>query len=109
LPLACRSESINPTNYLYDSANAVTDLDANGAVLARYTEGSGVDEPLASLTGAGTAFFEADGLGSITSLSGATGVTDPSRMTSQTAGTPSRSDAAETDRPEARPCGRRSR
>jgi len=44
--------------------------------LARYTQGSGIDEPLASVTGLGAAFFEADGLGSVTSLSGASGVTD---------------------------------
>jgi RHS repeat-associated protein len=71
-----KSGPAGTTNYLYDAASAITDLDANGAVLARYTQGSGIDEPLASLTGAGTAFFEADGLGSITSLSGPSGLTD---------------------------------
>jgi YD repeat-containing protein len=56
------------TNYLYDGANVVTDLNSTGAVVASYAQGSGIDEPLASLSVAGTAFFEADGLGSVTSL-----------------------------------------
>lgn len=63
-------------NYLYDGANVVTDLDSSGAVIASYAQGSGIDEPLASISSAGTAFFEADGLGSITSLSGMAGITD---------------------------------
>jgi RHS repeat-associated protein len=71
-----KSGPAGTTNYLYDGANVVTDLDLNGAVLARYTQGVGIDEPLASVTGFGTAFFEADGLGSVTSLSGASGLTD---------------------------------
>jgi RHS repeat-associated protein len=64
------------TNYLYDGANVVADLNASGAVVASYAQGSGIDEPLASITAAGTVFFEADGLGSVTSLSGMTGITD---------------------------------
>jgi RHS repeat-associated protein len=54
-----------------------------------------VDEPLASVTGLGAAFFEADGLGSITSLSGAAGVTDtytykPFGVTTATGSNPNR-------------------
>ncbi len=64
------------TNYVYDGANIVADLDGSGAILARYVQGAGIDEPLALNTSAGTEFFEADGLGSITSLSGSAGLTD---------------------------------
>ncbi len=71
-----KSGPAGTTNSLYDGANIVADLDVSGAVLARYTQGSGIDEPLASVTGLGAAFFEADGLGSVTSLSGASGATD---------------------------------
>ena len=58
-------------------------------------QGAGIDEPLASVTGVGTAFFEADGLGSITSLSGASGVTDtytykPFGITTATGSNPNR-------------------
>ena len=68
-----KSGPAGTTNFLYDGANIVADVDVSGTVLARYTQGAGIDEPLASVTGLGTAFFEADGLGSITSLSGASG------------------------------------
>jgi RHS repeat-associated protein len=90
-----KSGPAGTSNYLYDGANVVTDLDANGAVLARYAQGAGIDEPLASSTGLGTAFFEADGLGSVTSLSGATGITDtytykPFGITTATGSNPNR-------------------
>jgi len=56
---------------------------------------SGIDEPLSSVTAVGTAFFEADGIGSITSLSGASGLTDtytykPFGITTATGSNPNR-------------------
>ena len=61
------------TVYAYDGDNAVEELGGGGNLLARYTQGAGIDEPLA-LTGAGGAFFyEADGLGSVTSVTDSTG------------------------------------
>jgi len=98
IPSARRIQKSGPagtTNYLYDGASAVTDVNASGAVVASYTQGSGIDEPLSSVTGLGTAFFEADGLGSITSLSGATGITDtytykPFGITTATGANPNR-------------------
>ncbi len=42
-------------------------------MLARYTQGSGLDEPLAVLRSGTTTYYEADGLGSVTSLSNSTG------------------------------------
>jgi RHS repeat-associated protein len=58
----------NPLKYV------ALDLNASGAVVAKYVQGKGIDEPLASSNTTGTAFYEADGLGSITSLSSAAGV-----------------------------------
>jgi RHS repeat-associated protein len=42
-------------------------------VVARYTQGRNVDEPLVMLRGTTTDYYEQDGLGSITSLSDTTG------------------------------------
>jgi RHS repeat-associated protein len=61
------------TNYVYDGANAVEEVDANAVVLARYTQGMGIDEPLAELRSSTTSYYEADGLDSITSLSNTAG------------------------------------
>ena len=44
------------------------ELDAAGAVVARFTHGPGIDEPLAMYRDDETHFYHADGLGSITSL-----------------------------------------
>lgn len=68
-----KSTSAATTNYVYDGANILEEVDGSGNVLARYTQGGGVDEPLAMLRAGMTSFYEADGLGSITSLSNSTG------------------------------------
>jgi len=67
-----KASSSSVTNYLYDNINSVQEIDGSGAIVARYTEGAGVDEPLAMLRSA-TSFFNADALGSITSLTNGTG------------------------------------
>jgi RHS repeat-associated protein len=51
----------------------VEEVDPGGSVLARYAHSEGVDEPLSELRGATVAFYEQDGLGSVTSLSGSSG------------------------------------
>jgi RHS repeat-associated protein len=61
------------TNYVYDGTNVTEEVDANGAVMARYTQGLGIDEPLAELRSSTTSYYDADGLGSITSLSSTAG------------------------------------
>ena len=61
------------TNYLYDGSNAVADIDQNGNVLARYAETQNIDEPLAELRSGTTSYYEADGLGSVTSLTSGAG------------------------------------
>src|SRR5882762_5939715 len=61
------------TNYLYDGNNAVEEVDPNGSVLARYSQALNIDEPLAMLRSGTTSYYDADGLGSITSLSNSAG------------------------------------
>jgi RHS repeat-associated protein len=68
-----KSGSGGTTNYLYDDANLLEEADSSGTVLARYTQGPGVDQPLAELRAGTTSYYQADGLGSISSLSNSTG------------------------------------
>lgn len=67
---------LGTTNYLYSGADAVADVDSSGAFTTHYVQSGDVDQPLASVIATGTFFFEADGLNSVTSLSGAAGLTD---------------------------------
>jgi RHS repeat-associated protein len=68
-----KSSSIGTTNYLYEGSNTIADLDATGTLVARYTQGAGIDEPLAQLRSGTVGYYDQDGLGSVTTLSGATG------------------------------------
>jgi RHS repeat-associated protein len=65
--------STTTTNYLYDGANSIEDVDQNGNVLARYEQTIIIDEPLAELRSGTTSYYHADGLGSVTSLSTSAG------------------------------------
>jgi RHS repeat-associated protein len=51
----------------------IEELDGGGNLLAHYTQGAGIDEPLAMYRGLTTAYFHADGLGSVTSLTDGAG------------------------------------
>jgi RHS repeat-associated protein len=51
----------------------IEELGGGGNLLADYTQGAGIDEPLATTGTGGTYFYHADGLGSITSLTDSTG------------------------------------
>jgi RHS repeat-associated protein len=65
------------TNYLYDGPDVIEEMDASGNQVARYSMGIAIDEPLAMTRGGVTSFYEADGLGSITSLTNSSGtITD---------------------------------
>jgi YD repeat-containing protein len=64
--------------YLYDGANLIEEADASGNLTAGYVFGSGIDEPLAVNRGATWEFYQADGLGSITSLCTTTGTVSDS-------------------------------
>jgi RHS repeat-associated protein len=68
-----KSGPLGTTNYLYDGPNAMEELDGAGNVLARYTHGTVVDEPLAELRSGATSYYHADNLGSVTSLTDSTG------------------------------------
>ena len=71
-----KSSPLGTTNYLYDGmklgANIIQEVDGNGNVLARYTQGGSVDEPLAELRGSTTSYYQQDALGSVSSLSNST-------------------------------------
>jgi RHS repeat-associated protein len=61
------------TVYLYDGTNAVEEVDSVGNVLARYTQGLAVDQPLAELRSGVATYYQQDDLGSVTSLSSSFG------------------------------------
>src|ERR1700729_160147 len=46
-----KSGPLGTTNYLYDGADLLEEADNSGNVLARYTHGRGVDQPLSMLRG----------------------------------------------------------
>lgn len=68
-----KASASGTTNYVYDGANSIEEVDASGAVLARYAQGPGIDEALAMNRSGATSFYEADGLGSVTSLTNSSG------------------------------------
>jgi len=72
-----KSGPLGTTNYLYDgqdiSSNVIEELDSVGNVLARYTQGPGIDRPLAEFNSGAASYYEADALGSVTSLSNSAG------------------------------------
>jgi RHS repeat-associated protein len=70
------------TRYLYDNEDILLELDENDNFVAHYTHGPGIDEPLIveqDLNSSGTFeaserfFYHADGLGSVTELTHASG------------------------------------
>src|SRR3989475_10389981 len=68
-----KSSSSGTSVFAYDGDNLVEEANASGAVVARYSQGLNIDEPLAMLRSAETSYYHADGLGSVTSLSNAPG------------------------------------
>lgn len=68
-----KSPSSGTSIYAYDGDNLVEETNASGAVVARYSQGLNIDEPLAMLRSATTSYYHADGLRSVTSLSNAVG------------------------------------
>jgi RHS repeat-associated protein len=75
-PFGRRIEKISPTTtsiFAHDGDNLVETANASGGEVARYTQGQNIDEPLAMERGSTTDYYEADGLGSITSLTASNG------------------------------------
>jgi RHS repeat-associated protein len=68
-----KSGPLGTTNYLYDGDNLLEELDASGSVLARYNQGPGLDHPLVEIRSGTTSYYEADALGSVTSLTNSLG------------------------------------
>jgi RHS repeat-associated protein len=68
-----KSGPLGTTNYLYDGARLLEELDNSGGVVVRYTQASAIDEPLAQLRSGTTTYHQADGLSSITSITNTAG------------------------------------
>jgi RHS repeat-associated protein len=62
------------TRYIYDTEDILLELDGSNNVVARYTHGPGIDEPLIMEKAGASFFYQADGLGSITELTDSAGV-----------------------------------
>jgi len=68
-----KSSSSATSVYAYDGDNLIEETNSSGTVVARYSQGLNIDEPLAMLRSSTTSYYQADGLGSITSLSSGAG------------------------------------
>lgn len=68
-----KSSSSGTSIYAYDGENLIEETNILGAVIASYSQGFGIDEPLAMLRNSTTSFYQVDGLGSVTSLTNAAG------------------------------------
>jgi RHS repeat-associated protein len=68
-----KSSSSSTSVYAYDHDNLIEETNGAGAVGARYAQDRRLDEPLAVLRSGTTSYYEADGLGSVTSLSNSVG------------------------------------
>ena len=68
-----KSSSGGTSVYAYDGLNLTEETNSAGTAVARYTQGFNIDEPLAMLRSSATSYYEADGIGSVTSLSNTAG------------------------------------
>lgn len=69
-----KSSPSGTTTYVYDDDNIIEELTGStGTLSERYTYGPGVDEPLVGQRQPKIFYYEADGLGSVTSLTDPTG------------------------------------
>jgi RHS repeat-associated protein len=69
-----KSSSTATSIYAYDGGNLIEETNSSGTAVARYShQGINVDEPLAMLRSGATSYYQADALGSVTSLSSAAG------------------------------------
>jgi len=60
--------------FVFDGANLIEEGDASGSLISRYVFDVDVDAPLATYRGGTWEFYQADGLGSVTSLSSSLGI-----------------------------------
>jgi RHS repeat-associated protein len=68
-----KSSSTATSIFAYDGDNLIEETNSSGGVVARYSQTQTLDEPLAMLRSSTTSYYEADGLGSVTSLSNTAG------------------------------------
>ena len=68
-----KSGPLGTTNYLYSGPNLVEEVDQSGNLIARFTSGMSVDEQLSEFSSGTASYYEADGLGSTTSLTSPAG------------------------------------
>ncbi|HEY7165683.1 MAG TPA: tandem-95 repeat protein [Candidatus Binatia bacterium] len=61
------------TRYVYDNEDILLELDGSNSIVARYTHGPGIDEPLIMEKNNQSFFYHADGLGSITEITDQSG------------------------------------
>jgi RHS repeat-associated protein len=61
------------TRYVYDNEDILLELNGSNQIIARYTHGPGIDEPLIMEKNAQSFYYHADGLGSITELTNQSG------------------------------------
>jgi RHS repeat-associated protein len=61
------------TRYVYDNEDILLELDGSNNIIARYTHGPGIDEPLIMEKARQSFFYQADALGSITELTNQSG------------------------------------
>jgi len=68
-----KSSASSTSIFTYDDDRLIEETTASGGSVARYSQTESIDEPLAMMRGGVTSFYNADGLGSITSLSNSAG------------------------------------
>ena len=61
--------------YIYDGEDILLEYDGTNSLVARYTHGPGIDEPISVTKGSSTYFYHQDGLGSVTDLTDSSGAT----------------------------------
>jgi RHS repeat-associated protein len=65
--------STTTTRYVYDNEDILLELNGANAIVARYTHGPGIDEPLIMEKNVQSFYYHADGLGSITEITNQSG------------------------------------
>jgi RHS repeat-associated protein len=68
-----KSSSSATSVFAYDGNELLEETNSSGSVVARYAQDLAIDAPLAMLRGSATSFYQADGVGSVTSLSNGAG------------------------------------
>jgi YD repeat-containing protein len=82
--------STTVTKYVYDNEDILLELDGSNNIVARYTHGPAIDEPLIMEKNSQPFYYHADGLGSVTELTNQSG-TVAQRYTSPPSARSSRS------------------